>query len=64
MRHDIPIEPTLQKLKSKQFEQGATITSDETGLDVAARGFWAAGQIAPFDIIIIISFLLKRYQIC
>ena len=48
--HDVRIEPTLQKLTSEQFEQRAANTSDEARLDVAARGFWAAGQIAFFDI--------------
>ena len=41
---------TLQKLTGEQFEQRAANTSDEARLDVAARGFWAAGQIAFFDI--------------
>ena len=48
--HDVRIEPTLQKLAGEQFEQRAANTSDEARLDVAARGFWAAGQIAFFDI--------------
>ena len=48
--HDVRIEPTLQKLTREQFEQRAANTSDEARLDVAARGFWAAGQIAFFDI--------------
>ena len=50
MCHDVRIEPTLQKLTDEQFEQRAANTSDEARLDVAARGFWAAGQIAFFDI--------------
>ena len=50
MFHDVRIEPTLQKLTGEQFEQRAANTSDEARLDVAARGFWAAGQIAFFDI--------------
>ena len=48
--HDVCIEPTLKKLTGEQFEQRAANTSDEARLDVAARGFWAAGQIAFFDI--------------
>ena len=48
--HDVRIEPTLQKLTREQFEQRAANTSDEARLDVAAKGFWAAGQIAFFDI--------------
>ena len=44
------IEPTLQKLTGKQFKLRAANKSDEAILDVAARGFWAAGQIAFFDI--------------
>ena len=50
VRHDVRIEPTLQKLTSEQFEQRAANTSDETRLDVSPRGFWEAGQIAfSFD---------------
>ena len=49
MCRDVRIEPTLQKLTGEQFEQRAANTSDEARLDVAAR-FWAAGQIAFFDI--------------
>ena len=41
---------TLQKLTGEQFEQRAANTSDEARLDVAARGFWAVGEIAFFDI--------------
>ena len=48
--HDVCIEPTLQKLTGEQFEQRTANTSDEARLDIAARGFWAAGQIAFFDI--------------
>ena len=42
------IEPTLQKMTGEQFEQRAANRSDEARLDVAAREFWAAGQIAFF----------------
>ena len=48
VRHDIRIEPTLQKLTGEQFEQKAANTLDEARLDVAARGFWATGHIAFF----------------
>ena len=48
--HDVRIEPTLQKLNGKQFEQRTANTSNEAILGVAARGFWIAGQIAFFDI--------------
>ena len=41
---------TLQKLTGEQFEKRAANTSDEARLDVAARGFWAVGEIAFFDI--------------
>ena len=47
---DVRIEPTLQKLTGEQFKQRAANTLDEARLDVAARGFWVAGQIAFFDI--------------
>ena len=45
--HDVGIEPKLQKLPGEQL---AANTSDEERLDEAARRFWAAGQIAFFDI--------------
>ena len=48
--HNVHIEPTLQELTGKQFEQRTANTSDEARSDVAARGFWTAGQIAFFDI--------------
>ena len=48
--HDVRIEPTLQKLTGEKFEQRTANTSDEARLDVAARVFWTAGQIAFFDI--------------
>ena len=46
--HDVQIDPTLQKLTGEQLEQRAANTSDEARFDVAAREFWAAGQIAFF----------------
>ena len=61
MCRDVRIGPTLQKLTGEQFDQSTTNRLDEAKLDVAARGFCAAAQIAFFDIK---SFLLKRYQIC
>ena len=48
--HDFRIEIILQKLTGKQFEQRTANTLDASRLDVAARGFWTAGQIAFFDI--------------
>ena len=66
--HDAHIEPTWQKLKSKQFEQRAKNTSDEARLDVAARGFWAAGQITFFDIRVFYSnatrYVNQSFQQC
>ena len=50
MCRDVHIKPTMQKLTGEQFEQRAGNRSDEAGLSGAARGFWAAGQIAFFDI--------------
>ena len=50
MYHDVRTEPKLQKLTGEQIEQRAANTSDEAKLDVAARGFWAAGQMTFFDI--------------
>ena len=48
--HDVRIEPTLQRLTGEEFEQRTANTSDDARLDVAARGFWTAGQIAFFDL--------------
>ena len=52
---EVRIEPTLQKLTGKQFEQRTANTSEEARLDVAARGFWTAGQIAFFHIRVLYS---------
>ena len=58
--HDVRIESTLQKLTGELFEQNAANASDEARLDVPARGFWAAGQIAFFDIRVSIQTLQDR----
>ena len=51
MCRDVRIEPILNKLTGGRFEQRTVNTLDEARLDVAARGFWAASQLAFFEII-------------
>ena len=43
------VEPQLQPLTCESFAP-STATGYEVRLDVCARGFWQAGQIAPFDV--------------
>ena len=59
MCHD-RIEPILDKLTHEWFERRTADTLDKARLDVAARGFWAAGQVA---FVWHKSFLLICYQI-
>ena len=47
---DVSIEPTLQPLTGERFETESTITGDEARVDIKARGFWQAGQLAFFDV--------------
>ena len=46
--HNIRIEPILQKLTDKQFEQRTADTFHEARLDVIAQRFWPEGQISIF----------------
>ena len=46
---DVRVEPQLQTLTSKFFAS-STATRNEVRLDVCARGFWQAGQMAFFDV--------------
>ena len=43
---DVSVEPHLQKLSGETFEIKTTAMGDEARLDIPARGFWQAGQLA------------------
>ena len=47
--HDVHVEPILTPLTGENFPL-STITKDEARVDVAARGVWAKGQMAFFDV--------------
>ena len=46
---DIRVEPQLHKLTGEILHP-STITGNEARLDICARGFWQAGQMAFFDV--------------
>lgn len=46
---DVRVEPQLQPLTGETFTP-TTATGNEVRLDVCARGFWQAGQMAFFDV--------------
>ena len=46
---DIRVEPQLQQLTGEILHP-STINGNEARLDICARGFWQAGQIAFFDV--------------
>ena len=46
----LKIEPVLQSLTDKTFEQRTANTSDAARLDISARGFWTKYQMAFFDV--------------
>ena len=46
----LKIEPVLQSLTGKTFEQRTANTSDAARLDISARGFWTKYQMAFFDV--------------
>ena len=48
--HDVRIEPHLQKLTGESLVEKMANETDEARLDVSARGFWIAGQMAFFDV--------------
>ena len=47
--HDVEVEPHLQPLTGEVLISSSN-SSDETRLDVSARGFWQRGQRAFFDV--------------
>ena len=46
---DVRVEPQLQQLTGETFNSSA-VTGNEARLDICARSFWEAGQIAFFDV--------------
>ena len=48
--HDVRIEPQLQPLSGESFQEATSNKADEARVDVCARGFWATGQMAFFDV--------------
>ena len=49
VRKDVRVEQQLQYLTGESFAP-STATGNEVRLDVCARGFWQAGQMAFFDV--------------
>ena len=47
---DVKLEPVLQSLTGEIFEQWTANTSDDTWLDVSARGFSTKYQMAFFNV--------------
>ena len=50
VRKDITSEPVLLQLTRETFVKKSTQISDESRLDIKARGFWVNGQNALYDI--------------
>ena len=57
---DVCVEPPLTPLTGEEFNERSANTSDDARLDIKARGFWQAGQLAFFDIRVF-NPLAKRY---
>lgn len=48
--HDVRVEPELLSTGGRNFDLRSTNTTEDARLDVSARGFWARGQRAFFDV--------------
>ena len=48
--HDVTIEPALLPLEGEYLQYRTANTSNDSRVDVSARGFWMRGQKAFFDI--------------
>ena len=48
--HNVATEPRLQPLSGEPLTHRTAITSDDSRLDIRARGFWSAAQDAYFDV--------------
>jgi len=57
---DVCVEPLLTPLTGEEFNERSANLSDDARLDIKARGFWQAGQLAFFDLRVF-NPLAKRY---
>ena len=48
--HDVPVDPTLVPLTGELMEHLTTIETNETRLEIRARGFWRRGQQVFLDV--------------
>ena len=48
--HNVAIKPHLQPLSGEILTHRSAITTDDTRLDIHARGFWTEAQDAYFDV--------------
>jgi len=58
--NDVAVEPVLHHLSGEDFASPSSSVSDEARVDVKARGFWQANQIAFFDVRVF-NPMAKRY---
>ena len=58
--NDVSVEPMLHELTGEEFTEKSSIKTLVARLDVKARGFWQAGQLALFDIRVF-NPMAKRY---
>lgn len=48
--HDVRVEPELLPIGGRSFTLRSVNTAEDARLDISARGFWAQGQRAFFDV--------------
>ena len=61
--NDVCVEPSLQPLTGETFDRACTITTDETRLDISAKGFWDCQQECTFfDVRVFNPFALSYRQ--
>ena len=58
--HDVRVEPPLQPVVGEDLPSNSNL-ADEARLDICARGFWASGQMAFYDVRVF-NPLAKRYR--
>ena len=47
---DVRVEPQLQPLSGERFSEKTANKSDQTRIDISARGFCLTGQVSFFDV--------------